>query len=127
MASDSPDPTSRNIHARGYRELQAAAKTRGRSSDQAPLHDPGGREDPPARDPQGQEEAPVCRSIEEARSYSARRGESAIRIRPSDVCSLTFDLWLYGDAYVDTDGKRIDPRYVVRPHGPVELHPRRRG
>jgi hypothetical protein len=78
---NSPDPTSRNIHARGNREFQEAAKTRGRSPDQAPLHAEGGRETPPARDPQGSTPFVVRVGLEAARSAATRSSkESGVEI-----------------------------------------------
>jgi hypothetical protein len=91
----------------------------GRSStDQAPLHDPGGPETPPARDTQGSTSFVVRVGLEAARSYPARQRASRDTIRN--------DLWLYGNAYVTTDGERIDPTTLViysNPCRTVDLYP----
>jgi hypothetical protein len=73
MASHNPDPTSRSNQPFDQRIIDLAKS----AGDQAPLHDPGGRETPPARDSQGSTPFVVRVGLEAARSYPASQGESA--------------------------------------------------
>jgi hypothetical protein len=114
MDANSRNTDSSHHHDRTHRTQETPTPATG----QAPLHAQSGRETPPARG-QGRSAPFVVRvGLEAARSYPARQRASRDTIRN--------DLWLYGNAYVTTDGERIDPTTLViysNPCRTVDLYP----
>jgi hypothetical protein len=112
MASHNPDPTSRSNQPFDQRIIDLAKS----AGDQAPLHDPGGRETPPARDSQGSTPFVVRVGLEAARSYLPEGGCDGSTSCPAQLhthgCFNDF-----GDCDEPTE-------HYQRPSlRPVELHP----